>query len=87
MPYISGNYAALYEFISRQNQWFQYGDRVWVNHIGYVSQCTSFAFSSVDITDCNQKNSFICEIGELTNKILSIRILSESVRTLFRLES
>ncbi|KAG6445644.1 protein bark beetle isoform X2 [Manduca sexta] len=62
MPYVTGNYAALYEFIQRQNQWFQYGDRVWVNHIDYVTQCTSFAFSSVDITDCNQKNAFICEI-------------------------
>lgn len=67
MPYVSGNYAALYEFIQRQNQWFQYGDRVWVNHIDYVTQCTSFAFSSVDVTDCNQKNSFICEIGEHTH--------------------
>ncbi|KAL0880639.1 hypothetical protein ABMA27_001864 [Loxostege sticticalis] len=62
MPYVSNNYAALYEFIQRQNQWFQYGDRVWVNHIDYVTQCTSFSFSSVDITDCNQKNAFICEI-------------------------
>ncbi|XP_038215102.1 protein bark beetle isoform X2 [Zerene cesonia] len=62
MPYVSGNYEALYEFIQRQNQWFQYGDRVWVNHIDYVTQCTSFAFSSVEITDCNQKNAFICEI-------------------------
>lgn len=64
MPYVSNNYAALYEFIQRQNQWFQYGDRVWVNHIDYVTQCTSFSFSSVDITDCNQKNAFICEIGK-----------------------
>ncbi|XP_045494665.1 protein bark beetle isoform X1 [Colias croceus] len=62
MPYVSGNYEALYEFIQRQNQWFQYGDRVWVNHIDYVTQCTSFAFSSVEISDCNQKNAFICEI-------------------------
>ncbi|PZC85077.1 hypothetical protein B5X24_HaOG202841 [Helicoverpa armigera] len=62
MPYVTGNYAALYEFINRQNQWFQYGDRVWVNHIDYVTQCTSFAFSNVEITDCNQKNAFICEI-------------------------
>ncbi|XP_049867990.1 protein bark beetle isoform X2 [Pectinophora gossypiella] len=62
MPYVSGNYAALYQFIQRQNEWFQYGDRVWVNHIDYVTQCTSFAFSTVEITDCNQKNPFICEI-------------------------
>lgn len=64
MPYVSGNYPALYQFIQKQNQWYQYGDRVWVNHIDYVTQCTSFAFSSVDITDCNQKNAFICEIGK-----------------------
>ncbi|XP_060803589.1 protein bark beetle [Amyelois transitella] len=62
MPYVSGNYAALYEFIQRQNEWYRYGDRVWVNHIDYVTQCTSFAFSSIDITDCRQKNAFICEI-------------------------
>ncbi|CAH2236667.1 jg20886 [Pararge aegeria aegeria] len=62
MPYVTGNYDVLYEFIQRQNQWFQYGDRVWVNHIDYVTQCTSFAFSNVEITDCNQKNTFICEI-------------------------
>ncbi|XP_047509687.1 protein bark beetle isoform X2 [Pieris napi] len=62
MPYVSGNYATLYDFIQRQNQWFQYGDRVWVNHIDYVTQCTSFAFSNIEITDCNQKNAFICEI-------------------------
>ncbi|XP_013178489.1 PREDICTED: uncharacterized protein LOC106125730 isoform X1 [Papilio xuthus] len=62
MPYVSGNYEALYEFIRRQSQWFQYGDRVWVNHIDYVTQCTSFAFSAIEITDCNQKNAFICEI-------------------------
>ncbi|XP_068632960.1 protein bark beetle isoform X2 [Battus philenor] len=62
MPFVSGNYEALYEFIRQQNQWFQYGDRVWVNHIDYVTHCTSFAFSTVEITDCNQKNAFICEI-------------------------
>ncbi|KAJ2949950.1 hypothetical protein O0L34_g11275 [Tuta absoluta] len=62
MPYVSGNYAALYDFVQRQNQWFQHGERVWVNHIDYVTQCTSFAFSTVEITDCNQKNPFICEI-------------------------
>ncbi|XP_072938867.1 protein bark beetle isoform X2 [Epargyreus clarus] len=62
MPYVSGNYAALYEFLQRQNQWFQFGDRVWVNHIDYVTQCTSFAFTSIEISDCNQKNAFICEI-------------------------
>ncbi|XP_041988464.1 protein bark beetle isoform X2 [Aricia agestis] len=62
MPYVSGNYEALYEFLRRQNQWLVYGERVWVNHIDYVTRCTSFAFSTVDITDCNQKNAFICEI-------------------------
>ncbi|KAG7306290.1 hypothetical protein JYU34_008890 [Plutella xylostella] len=65
MPYVSGNYAALYDFIQKQNQWFQNGDRVWVNHIDYVTQCTSFAFSNIEITDCNEKNAFICEIDPI----------------------
>lgn len=76
MPYVSGNYDVLYEFIQRQNQWFQYGDRVWVNHIDYVTQCTSFAFSNVEITDCNQKNTFICEIGKLKSTYYNHRKMS-----------
>lgn len=64
MPYVSGNYDALYEFVHSQNQWYRYGDRVWVSHIDYVTQCTSFAYSRVEVTDCEQKNPFICEIGE-----------------------
>ncbi|KAL4715552.1 hypothetical protein ACJJTC_009178 [Scirpophaga incertulas] len=64
MPYVSGslNYAHLYEFLRRQNQWLLNSDRVWVNHIDYIKECTSFSFSSVYITDCNEKNAFICEI-------------------------
>ncbi|OWR46233.1 Neurotrypsin [Danaus plexippus plexippus] len=62
MPYVNGNYDDLYEFIHSQNQWVRYGDRVWVNHIDYVTQCTSFAYSDIEITDCGQKNAFICEI-------------------------
>ncbi|CAG9578183.1 unnamed protein product [Danaus chrysippus] len=62
MPYVNGNYDVLYEFIHSQNQWVQYGDRVWVNHIDYVTQCTSFSYSDIEITDCEQKNAFICEI-------------------------
>ncbi|CAH2076021.1 unnamed protein product, partial [Iphiclides podalirius] len=62
MPYVSGSYDALYEFVHTQNQWYRYGDRVWVNHIDHVAQCTSFAYSRVEVTDCNQKNAFICEI-------------------------
>ncbi|XP_061730021.1 protein bark beetle isoform X1 [Cydia pomonella] len=62
LPYVTGNYEALYNFIQAQNQFFQYGDRVWVQHIDYLTQCTSFAISSVEVTECNQKHAFICEI-------------------------
>ncbi|GBO98348.1 Protein bark beetle [Eumeta japonica] len=62
LPYVGGSYGDLYEFIRKQNHWYQYGERVWVNHIDYVSRCTSFALNAIDITDCRQKNSFICEI-------------------------
>lgn len=62
MPFISGNHDDLYQYIRQQTQWFPYGDRVWVNHIDFVTQCTSFTFGNVDINDCAQKNAFLCEI-------------------------
>ncbi|XP_052754555.1 protein bark beetle isoform X2 [Galleria mellonella] len=63
LPYVtSGDYAELYSFVAAAGGRPGDADRVWVNHIDYVSRCTSFASSSVDVTDCNQKNPFICEI-------------------------
>ncbi|KAI8422542.1 hypothetical protein MSG28_006346 [Choristoneura fumiferana] len=62
LPYVTGNYEALYSFVQAQSQGFQYSDRVWVKHIDYLKQCSSFTFSNIESTACNQKNAFICEI-------------------------
>lgn len=63
MPYISGtSYFELYRFLQRQNQWFQFNDRVWVQHIDFVTQCTSFSFQTIQIDDCQRKSAFLCEI-------------------------
>ncbi|XP_066146694.1 protein bark beetle [Euwallacea fornicatus] len=72
MPYLLGNvnYIPLYEFLRRQYQWFLYTDRVWVQHIDQINQCTIFAFQSVEVDDCNRRSPFICEIDpKVTIKI------------------
>ncbi|XP_059051409.1 protein bark beetle isoform X2 [Achroia grisella] len=63
LPYVGARgYAALYEFVRAAAAAAGGGGRVWVDHVDYVARCTSFAASSVDVTDCHQKNAFICEI-------------------------
>lgn len=65
MPYLIGNinYESLYNFLIQQQQWYLYSDRVWVQHIDQINQCTTFVYQNVEIDDCNQKSAFICEIG------------------------
>ncbi|CAH0560148.1 unnamed protein product [Brassicogethes aeneus] len=64
IPYLIGNtnYNWLYEFLRKQNQWHLYSDRVWVQHIDRISECTIFAYQTVEINDCGEKHPFICEI-------------------------
>lgn len=63
MPYIMGNYIGLYQFLRSQSQWYQYSDRVWVQHIDRINKCTAFTATTIEIDDCDHKNPFICEIG------------------------
>lgn len=65
MPYLIGNvnYYILYDFLRKQQQWYPYSERVWVQHIDRINQCTSFLYQSIEIDDCDQLHPFICEIG------------------------
>lgn len=67
MPYLIGNinYESLYNFLVKQQQWYIYSDRVWVQHIDQINQCTTFVYQNIEIDDCEQKSAFICEIGRL----------------------
>lgn len=65
MPYLLSNlnYFTLYEFIRKQQQWYLYSDRVWVQHIDRINECTLFAYQTIEVDNCEQRNPFICEIG------------------------
>lgn len=68
MPYLLGNlnYIDLYDFLKSQQQWFLYNDRVWVQHIDKIDECTMFAYQRVEVDNCDQRSPFICEIGKCT---------------------
>ncbi|KAK9870170.1 hypothetical protein WA026_006260 [Henosepilachna vigintioctopunctata] len=86
MPYILGNvhYHPLFEFIKKQSLWYLYSQRVWVQHIDKINECTMFAYQTIDVADCNLKNPFICEIDPqvsiriipLTDDIVTLSIVS-----------
>ncbi|CAG9761945.1 unnamed protein product [Ceutorhynchus assimilis] len=75
MPYLIGNinYMPVYDFLSRQYQWYMYSDRVWVQHIDKINECTIFAYQTVEVDDCNRRSPFICEIDpKVSIKILPL---------------
>ena len=67
MPYLIGNlnYVSLYEFLRNQQQWYLYSDRIWVQHIDKINQCTMFAYQTIEIGNCDDRRPFICEIGKI----------------------
>ncbi|XP_045480313.1 protein bark beetle isoform X1 [Harmonia axyridis] len=89
MPFILGNihYLPLYNFIKKQSQWNIYSERVWVQHIDKINECTMFAYQTIDVADCDLKNSFICEIDPqvtiriipLTDDIVTLSIVSGAI--------
>ncbi|KAB0799954.1 hypothetical protein PPYR_07834 [Photinus pyralis] len=64
IPYLVGttNYLDLYDFLKKQQQWYLFSDRIWVQHIDKINQCTMFAYQTVEIEDCYLRLPFICEI-------------------------
>lgn len=65
MPYLIGshNYPPISKFLRHQQQWYLYSERVWIQHIDMINQCTAFVFDGVENEDCNERLPFICEIG------------------------
>ncbi|KAG5895778.1 hypothetical protein JTB14_001625 [Gonioctena quinquepunctata] len=64
IPYLLGNinYLAIFEFLRRQDEWFLFSDRVWVQQIDRINECTSFVYQSIEVADCQRRSPFICEI-------------------------
>ncbi|KAL7298469.1 hypothetical protein TKK_0008256 [Trichogramma kaykai] len=62
MPYVSSDYHELWRFLQKQQHPFEYSERVWVQDIDRVNECTIFIFKSIRIDVCEETNPFICEI-------------------------
>jgi hypothetical protein len=63
MPFIMGDYIELWKFLRKQQDRFDYSERVWVQQIEKVDQCTMFTYQTIEIDHCGQPNPFVCEIG------------------------
>ncbi|XP_056639840.1 protein bark beetle [Diorhabda sublineata] len=89
MPYLLGNinYLPLYNFLRRQDEWYYYSEKVWVQHIDRINECTIFAYQTVEIEDCEKKSPFICEIDPkvqirilpLADDMITISVISSLV--------
>lgn len=64
MPFIMGNYGELWNFLRKQQERFDYSERVWVQQLERVHQCTMFTYQTIEVDVCAQPNPFICEIGK-----------------------
>ncbi|XP_066594103.1 protein bark beetle [Prorops nasuta] len=62
MPFIMGDYLSLWKFLRKQQERFDYSERVWVQQLERVDQCTMFTYQTIEIDICAQPNSFVCEI-------------------------
>lgn len=69
MPFIRGDRAPLWAYIERQMGDFRWSDRVWIQDLNSLEQCTTFVYRSVEIADCNMKSPFLCEIDPKVRKV------------------
>ncbi|KAL6268222.1 hypothetical protein P5V15_001333 [Pogonomyrmex californicus] len=67
MPFIMGDYLQLWKFARKQQERFDYSERVWVQQLERVDQCTAFTYQTIEIDHCAQPNPFICEIDPKVN--------------------
>lgn len=62
MPYVMGNHFALYHFLRKQQEKFNFYDRVWLQHIDKINECTVFVFQRIETDHCQRLNPFLCEM-------------------------
>lgn len=62
MPFIRGDTNALYEYLQRQMAHLRFSEKVWIQDLNYINQCTAFIYRTVEIDECNTRSSFLCEI-------------------------
>lgn len=62
LPFVQGDATQLWHFLQRQMQHRRYPEKVWVQHLNYLEQCTSFIYHGVEVDNCDERHGFICEI-------------------------
>ncbi|XP_054261454.1 protein bark beetle-like isoform X2 [Macrosteles quadrilineatus] len=62
MPYVMGNSKEIFNFLRRQQEKYNFYDRVWVQHIDRINQCTVFVYQTIEVGNCNALYPFVCEM-------------------------
>ncbi|KAJ8673362.1 hypothetical protein QAD02_004624 [Eretmocerus hayati] len=62
MPFVMVDYHELWDFLRKQQDRFDYSERVWLQQIDKIDQCTMFTYNTIEIDVCGQPNPFLCEI-------------------------
>ncbi|XP_058792901.1 protein bark beetle isoform X2 [Phymastichus coffea] len=62
MPFIMGDYIELWKFLRKQQERFDYSERVWIQQLDRIDQCTMFTYQTIEVDVCGQPNPFVCEI-------------------------
>lgn len=65
MPYVMGNSKEIFNFLRRQQEKYNFYDRVWVQHIDRINQCTVFVYQTIEVGNCNALYPFVCEMGKI----------------------
>lgn len=62
LPFIQADATPLWTYLQQQMVNLKYPERVWVQDLNYLEQCTSFIYRNVEFDPCESKRGFICEI-------------------------
>ena len=64
MPYLQRNTGQLIAFIRSQQPFYSWRlDRVWMQHLDIVQECSYFVQRTVVTGPCDQHLPFLCEMG------------------------
>lgn len=62
VPFTTGKYSQLWDFLAKQQERFSYSDLVWIQDLDKINQCTTFTYQHIEIDHCDRPSPFICEI-------------------------
>lgn len=62
MPFIRGSRDILWLYLQRQMIHLRYPEKIWIQDLNNLEQCTSFIYRTIEIDECDNKRGFVCEI-------------------------